>query len=157
MHRSRYFFVTLCVIGVLLLATAASHAGNPTSAELVDHGVLAGGDGLAGRNVHIVQRTTKIPGRQGLAFGLLFRLQGAVKAPLSYRTVISFRPAPGTHTGGQPRTRIAKTSRAKPGSTQALWHRLDKTQAAQPGQWTLRITSGGRNLLQQTFFVEPEE
>ncbi|MDD4732792.1 MAG: hypothetical protein PHX58_12745, partial [Desulfovibrio sp.] len=68
MRRSRYFFVTVCVIGALLLATAASHAGNPTSAELVDHGVLAGGDGLAGRNVHIVQRTTKIPGRQGLAF-----------------------------------------------------------------------------------------
>lgn len=148
-------FLTWLVLLSLFACPAGAGAKTSTSATLLDHGILASGDGLAGKRINIVRRTTRIPGREGMAFGILFRLEADSTVPVSYHTVISFRPARGVVTG-QPNLRLSRTHRASPGETVGLWHRLDAEQAKLAGQWILRVSCQGRRLLEQSFFVFPE-
>ncbi|WP_022661059.1 DUF3859 domain-containing protein [Paucidesulfovibrio longus] len=151
----RAMLSTLLLLAALSGAAAAG-AASLVQLDLIDHGILASGDGLAGKEVRIAQRTERIPGREGLAFGVTFRLTGSKDgADVAYQTVISFRPARGAE-DGSPRPRIAKTHHTRIGAEEALWHRLTKEQAAVPGQWLLRISQGGRVLLEKIFLVEPE-
>ncbi|MGE4291309.1 MAG: DUF3859 domain-containing protein [Desulfovibrio sp.] len=150
------------VLFILLLAgifgAAMAGAGSLIHLELIDHGILANGDGLAGKSVQIGQRTERVPGREGLAFGMVFRLMGErVESDIAYQTEITFRRAQGVPQDGSPRFRLAKTRHSRLGETEALWHRLTREQAAVPGQWLLRISHEGRVLLEKTFLVEPEQ
>lgn len=145
--------ILLLIVGLL---PCTSLADNLIRVKQLDHGILASGDGLAGKHVQIVERTERIPGRTGLAFGLTFEFEGGSPGDyLSYQTEISFRPARGTENGA-PRIRFTKTRRTRIGDEDALWHRLEAPEAGMPGQWLLRISQGGRVLLEKLFTVTPE-
>lgn len=148
----------LCTLFLAACLVAAGSARAETiRLELVDHGILVNGDGLAGKEVRIAQRTERVPGRAGLAFGVVFRLSGGKAGePVPYQTEINFRRAQGVPQDGAPRIHIAKTRHGRFDEDQALWHRLSAEEAAVPGQWVLRVSQGGRLLLEKLFQLDPQ-
>lgn len=151
-HLPSILLLAVCILG----PTAALASGSLIQLEVIDHGILASGDGLAGKDVQIIERTERIPGRSGLAFGVTFKLVGGGNgSDVPYQSVISFRPARGAE-DGSPRPRFNKTHHARIDEPETLWHRLTEEQAKLPGQWLMRISQGGRILLEKIFFVEPE-
>ena len=106
-------------------------------------------------SVTFYERTTRVPARIGIRFGVRFDLIGEpARAVVPLRAIWRF-PAPGLRDpkGGKTYTQSVEEFSSPIGEPRQRGYGFDNDWELVPGDWTLEILHGQNRLLTQTFTV----
>lgn len=125
------------------------YSADETSNDTMDNGV-----GHASvTNLRLASSTTIIPARQGVEFGLQFRVVGApVGTVLQLRKVVRY-PAPGAMppSARQPILSYDRTFACAVGTICFAGYELDEAWEMLPGTWEFEFWNGNQKLAEQSF------
>lgn len=158
------------LVAILAFASSAAQAQSPHAesvvvlekgiyrAVTVEKGAIPGTAGAVDRvrGSRLVASTARIPGLNGIRFGLRYMIVGAGDGELEIRLVTKY-PRAGLL---DPETGVrhfenAYVIRSTIGQTAYREYHLDHDWAIVPGLWTFEFWSGNRKLGEQSFCVEP--
>lgn len=130
---------------------AGTYTGNRVTSEVSANGVLS--HQLS--TVFLIKSTTRIPARQGIRFGVQYRVTGIPNSTVAKLRRVLRYPAPGAliPSARSPLTYDEVEVECVSGGDCITGYGLDQPWEVIPGKWTFEFWSGDRLLAQQSFTV----